>query len=101
VISDSSSPTKRQWIHAGRKFEQAGPRGRIKPFERMADRVAPDHAPLLHHGLARTQAALTVLEVDERQDARVGGGRLGAPAGEVMRKDDFDLVRQQRTGIGA
>ena len=58
----------------------------MQRLERMAHGVALDHAALHHHGLGRAQAALAVLEVDQRQDAGVGRGGLLALAGAMMRR---------------
>ncbi len=67
----------------------------------MAHGVAVDDAAGRHHGLGRAQAALAVLVVDQRQDAGIGVGGRGAPAGAVVRQHRLDQIGQQRARHGA
>jgi hypothetical protein len=50
----------------------------MERLEWMADAIALDDTAGVHHGLGRSQAALTILTIDERKDARIGGRCCGA-----------------------
>src|SRR5450759_1531582 len=97
----SFAPPQRERFELARDFQQPRPRRRMERLERMAHRVAPDDAAFGHDRLGRAQAALAVLIVDQRQNARVGGCRLRAPAGAVMREHRLDQVRQKGAWHGA
>ena len=56
----------------------------MQRLQRMAHEIALDDAAGQHHGLGRPEATLPVLIVDERQDARVLGGRLLAASRVIV-----------------
>ena len=64
--------------------------------QRVANRIALDHATFLHDGLTGPQTALAILEVDERQDTRVlRSSGIEIPCG-VMLEDGLDQIGKQR-----
>src|SRR5439155_6260422 len=73
-------------------LDQAGAGGRVQRRERVARRLAVDHAALFHQRLGAEDAALTVLVVDQRQPARVFGDGLVAPARRMGVDDAADAV---------
>ena len=75
------TPAQRNRFDLARKLDQTGAGPWVDLIERMAYRVAPDDAAFGHDRLGGAQAALAVLVVDQRQNARVGGCRFRAPAG--------------------
>ena len=66
--------------------------------QRMARRLAGDDAAFLHQRLGSEQAALSVLDVDERQPALVGAIGLVAPAGAPGIENRADAVRVAAAG---
>src|SRR5450759_4716767 len=73
-----TAPAEHHRIERAPKFQQPGTRRRM---QRMPHRLALDYAAFGHDRLRRAQAALPVLEVDQRQDPAIGRGRFRAPAG--------------------
>src|SRR3569833_133913 len=77
-ISLLVSPAQHQRIEPSRDFEQSLTRGRVHCRQWMTYRVGANHAAFLHQRLARCEAALAVLVVDQRQPLLiVSGGSFG------------------------
>src|SRR4051812_21786664 len=72
VVAALLRPAQDERVESARGVEQAGTRGGMHRRKRVARRIAGDDAALLHQRLGGEQAALAILEVDQRQPARVG-----------------------------
>src|SRR5215467_8014307 len=110
VLPTANLASELSWPHCGRSFPPAqrqrikrtddlqkpGTGRRVKRLQRMAHRIRPDHATLLHHRLARAQPALAVLEIDGRQQPLVERQRLPPPTRVMMSEDRLDQIGDHR-----
>src|SRR4030095_7180980 len=74
-----TAPAQRDGVKLRRKLQESLARRGVKRLQRLANRVARDHAALLHYRLGCAKAALPVLVIDEGQDTGGGSRGLGAP----------------------
>src|SRR5262249_38708454 len=74
------------------ELEEPGTSRSVKRLQRMAHRVRLDHAALHHHGLARAQPALAVLEIDRRQQTLVERQRFPSPSCVMMSENRLDQI---------
>src|SRR5215471_9315869 len=92
----SFAPAQRQRIKRSDELQERGTSLRVKRLQRMAHRIRPDHATLLHHRLARAQPALAVLEIDGRQQLLVERQSLPPPTRAMMSEDRLDQIGDHR-----
>src|SRR5689334_25169243 len=74
------APPQNKWLGPARDLDQTSAGLRMQGEHRMPRHFRLDNAALLHQHLRREQAALPVLEVDERQPALIGSRRCLAVA---------------------
>src|ERR1700753_589617 len=76
----SVGPAEDEGVAAAGQFEEAVAGGLGEGAQGLAGGLAGDDAALVQQNLGRAQAALAVLEVDEREVLLPPGGGLGAVA---------------------
>src|SRR5204863_9048881 len=74
----------------------SGARGGMQRLERMAHGIAADDAALHHRDFRGAQAALPVLEIDERQDTSIAPRWLGATSREMVDDNRPNQVGKKR-----
>src|SRR6185436_5252044 len=76
-----------------RGFDETCTDGRIQTEERMARKLALDHATFFHQSLAGEQATLTILVINEGEPALVSRKGFLPLAGQISIHDLPDSVR--------